>query len=151
MGMTDVDWMRLAYEQAQKAEKSGEVPIGAVLVDAAGELISTGFNQVIQTPDPSAHAEIVALREAAKKNGNYRLPGTTLYVTLEPCSMCAGALVHARIQRVVFATRDSKAGAAGSVCHLLNGYPFNHRVLIDEGILREECASLLQDFFRARR
>lgn len=151
MGITDTDWMHLAYEQAQKAEKSGEVPIGAVLVDATGELISTGFNQVIQTPDPSAHAEIVALREAAKKMGNYRLPGTTLYVTLEPCSMCAGALVHARIQRVVFATRDPKAGAAGSVCHLLNGYPFNHSVLIEEGILKEECASLLQNFFRARR
>lgn len=149
--MTDIDWMRLAYEQAQKAEASGEVPIGAVLVDVAGELISTGFNQVIQTPDPSAHAEIVALREAAKKMGNYRLPGTTLYVTLEPCSMCAGALVHARIQRVVFATRDPKAGAAGSVCHLLDGYPFNHRVMIEEGILWEECASLLRDFFKKKR
>lgn len=151
MGIADEHWMHLAYEQALQARKAGEVPVGAVIVDAFGNLVGSGFNQVIQKNDPTAHAEMVALRNAAQKTANYRLNNMTLYVTLEPCCMCAGALVQARIQRVVFAARDFKAGAAGSVCNLLGGKPFNHPVVIDEGMMMEECAFLLKEFFRERR
>jgi len=133
------------------AQSFGEVPVGAVLVDKNQQIIGRGFNQVIKNHDPSAHAELVAIRDACLQIGNYRLPGTTLYVTLEPCCMCAGALVHARIERLVFATKDPKAGAAGSVYNLLQGYPLNHQVMVEEGVLRNECASLLSDFFKARR
>ncbi|KTD19286.1 tRNA-specific adenosine deaminase [Legionella lansingensis] len=143
--------MARAYELALKAKEQGEVPIGAVLVDAKNNILSSGWNQVLQLNDPCAHAELIAIREAATQLQNYRLLDTTLYVTLEPCSMCAGALVHARVKRLVFATRDFKAGAAGSVYNLLQGYPLNHQVIIDEGIMQKECAVLLADFFKNRR
>ncbi|WP_028389526.1 tRNA adenosine(34) deaminase TadA [Legionella fairfieldensis] len=149
--MSDSFWMRQAYELALKAQEQGEVPVGAVLVAADNQLLGRGWNQVMQIKDPSAHAELIAIREAALRLQNYRLPDTTLYVTLEPCAMCAGTLVHARIQRLVFATRDFKAGAAGSVYNLLQGYPLNHQVQIDEGIMQKDCAELLADFFKNRR
>ena len=140
--------MDQAYQQALIAREQGEVPVGAVLVDANNQCIGRGFNQVIQQHDPSAHAEIIAIRAAGRALNNYRLNHTTLYVTLEPCCMCAAALVHARVARVVFATRDFKAGAAGSVFNLLQGHPLNHRVCIDEGVMQEICAAFLTDFFR---
>jgi tRNA(adenine34) deaminase len=151
MGMKDLFWMTQAYELALLAKKQGDVPVGAVLVSANGTLLGQGWNQVVQGNDPCGHAELFAIREAAWQLGNYRLPNTTLYVTLEPCSMCAGAVVHARIKRLVFATRDFKAGAAGSVYNLLKGYPLNHQVQIDEGVLQQDCAALLTDFFKKRR
>lgn len=143
--------MAQAYELALKAQKEGEVPVGAVLISAEGAVLGRGSNQVRQNNDPCAHAEILALREAGQTLKNYRLLNTTLYVTLEPCAMCAAALVHARIERLVFATRDFKGGAAGSVFNLLRGQPLNHRVQIDEGLMQEECALLLADFFKERR
>lgn len=151
MGISDTDWMHLAWSQAQLAKNAGEVPVGAVLVDAEGCLLSSTHNQVIARHDPCAHAEILAIREAASSLANYRLEGCTLYVTLEPCAMCAGAMIHARIKRLVFACRDFKAGAAGSVHNLLRGYPLNHRVQIDEGIMQVACSDLLTDFFNQRR
>lgn len=152
MGIDDRYWMQLAYQQALQAQSLTEVPIGAVLVAADNQtLLGQGFNRVISDHDPTAHAEINAIREAAKKVNNYRLLNTTLYVTLEPCSMCAGALVQSRVKRVVFAARDFKAGAAGSICNLLSGHPFNHAVIIDEGILQHECVALLSQFFMQRR
>lgn len=149
--MNDLYWMRHAYQQALAAKAQGEVPVGAVLVDAQNNLISSASNAVISQHDPCAHAEILALRIAAQKLQHYRLLNTSLYVTLEPCAMCAGAMVHARIGRLIFATRDFKAGAAGSVYNLLKGYPLNHQIQIDEGILQQECAQLLSDFFNERR
>lgn len=148
---SDPFWMKQAYDLAVIAGAQGEVPIGAVLVQDNNQIIGRGWNQVVRTHDPTAHAEIVAIREASVSLQNYRLPNTTLYVTLEPCCMCAGALVHARIQRLVFATRDFKAGAAGSVYNVLQGYPLNHQIQIDEGFLQHDCASLLGDFFKDRR
>ncbi len=150
MGINDSFWMAQAFELALKAKAQGEVPVGAVLVAADNTLLGSGWNQVKQTHDPSAHAELIAIRSAAEKLQNYRLLNTTLYVTLEPCAMCAGALVHARSSRLVFATRDFKSGAAGSVFNLLAGFPLNHRVQIDEGIMQEKCAHLLSDFFRSQ-
>lgn len=147
----DLFWMQKAYQLALKAEIEGEVPVGAVLVDAQQNCLGEGWNQVIQRHDPTAHAEIVALRQAGYHQKNYRLPHTTLYVTLEPCCMCAGALVHARVNRLVFATRDLKTGAAGSVMDLLKGSPLNHQVLISEGVLSAECTHLLSSFFKSRR
>lgn len=149
--MNDLFWMKQALDLALIADEKGEVPVGAVIVDENNQLLSRGSNQVVQRSDPTGHAEIVALREAAKNRQNYRLENATLYVTLEPCCMCAGALVHARIRRLVFATRDFKAGAAGSVFNLLKGYPLNHQVKIDEGALQHECAAVLADFFKRRR
>ena len=149
--MSDLFWMQQAFDLALIAGEKGEVPVGAVLVDENNNIIGRGYNQVVTTKDPSAHAEIIALREGAANLNNYRLQNTTLYVTLEPCCMCAGALVHARIKRLVFATRDLKAGAAGSMFNLLQGYPLNHQIQIDEGFLQEECSTLLADFFKARR
>ena len=151
MGISDTDWMQLALEQALLAKQAGEVPVGAVLVDSNGHLLSCSYNKVITHSDPCAHAEILAIREAAASIVNYRLEGCTLYVTLEPCAMCAGAIVHARLKRLVFSCRDFKTGAAGSVHNLLRGFPLNHRVQIDEGILQSACADVLTDFFRARR
>lgn len=144
MGVTDLFWMTQAYNLARKAKELGEVPVGAVVVHQ-DKLIGSGYNQVIRTHDPTAHAEIVALREAAATIKNYRLSNTKLYVTLEPCAMCAGALLHARVERIIFATRDFRTGAAGSVCNLLSS------VQIDEGVLQSECAYLLRDFFQNRR
>ena len=143
--------MTQAFDLALQAQVEGEVPVGAILVDNQQQIVGRGRNQVIKNSDPTAHAEIIAVREAAIKFGNYRLLDTTLYVTLEPCCMCAGALVNARIKRLVFATRDFNAGAAGSIYNVLRGYPLNHQVVIDEGILQAECASLLTDFFKKTR
>lgn len=151
MKKDDLFWMQQAYAQALNAEEQGEVPIGAVLVGADNCLLGAGYNQTIKLHDPSAHAEIVAIRQACQGIGNHRLSDSTLYVTLEPCVMCAGAIIQARLLRIVFATRDFKAGSAGSVYNLLQGYPLNHRVQIDEGIMQHECETLLSDFFKARR
>lgn len=149
--MNDRYWMQKAYEQALLAKAEGEVPVGAVLVGSEGTLLSIGRNAVQASHDPAAHAEVRVIRHAARQLNNHRLLDTTLYVTLEPCSMCAGLLVHARIRRLVFATRDFKAGAAGSVYNLLQGYPLNHKVQIDEGIMQSESACLLADFFKSCR
>ncbi len=143
--------MKQAYALALQAEAVGEVPVGAVLVSDTNQLIGTGFNQTITHNDPTAHAEVVAIREAALKTHNHRLLNTTLYVTLEPCVMCAGSLIQARVTRLVFATRDLKAGAAGSVYNLLNTDTLNHHIQIDEGPLQQECATLLSTFFQKRR
>ena len=143
--------MRVALEQAARAKDLGEVPVGAVLVDASGEVIATGFNRTIADHDPTAHAEIVALRAAAREVQNYRLPGATLYVTLEPCAMCLGAMLHARLARVVFAAADPKTGACGSVVNLLEHATLNHQTVLTSGILAEECGMYLRDFFKDRR
>ncbi len=146
----DETCMRRALELAYQARDVGEVPIGAVLV--LGEaIIAEGYNQSIQDSDPTAHAEIIALRTAAKNMGNYRLLNSTLYTTLEPCCMCAGAIVHARVKRIVFATPDPRAGAGGSVFNLLKSDRLNHVCEIDHGLFAEESRHLLQTFFRARR
>lgn len=147
----DSAWMQQALEQAQIAAEHDEVPVGAVLVDAAGELVAVGHNQPIGACDPSAHAEIVVLRAAAQKLGNYRLPGTTLYVTLEPCVMCVGALVHARVGRLVYGATEPKTGAIESAHRLFEGGKFNHRPAIESGLLADECAALMTDFFASRR
>lgn len=150
-GQLDVDFMRRAMALAQRAEKAGEVPVGALVV-LNGQVIGEGWNQPIGSHDPTAHAEIVALRAAANARGNYRLPGSTLYVTLEPCPMCAGAIVHARVDRVVFATVDPRSGAAGSTFDLLpSDERFNHYTRCEGGVLAEESAAMLRGFFRARR
>lgn len=146
----DIRWMQRALALAAQGAAREEVPVGAVLV-CGDDLLGEGFNQVIGAADPTAHAEIVALRAAAARVGNYRLPGSVLYVTLEPCTMCAGALVHARVARLVFAAREPRAGAVCSTCSLLDATRYNHRVEWEEGLLAEESARLLQDFFRARR
>ncbi len=146
----DLEYMQHALELAHRAQVADEVPVGALLV-REDQIIGEGWNVPISSHDPSAHAEIRALRAAANSVSNYRLPDTTLYVTLEPCVMCAGAIIHARVQRVVFGARDPKTGAAGSVFDILNSDQHNHGVLITEGILAEECGQLLTDFFRARR
>ena len=143
-------WMRRALVLADRAENEGEVPIGAVLV-RDGELLGEGWNQVITSCDPSAHAEIVAMRDAAAMAGNYRLPGATLYVTLEPCTMCVGAMIHARIEKLVFAAREPRAGVVCSTCSMLDEPRYNHRVSWQEGVLAEESSARLQAFFRARR
>lgn len=143
--------MRRALELAARAEQEGEVPVGAVLV-MDGEIIGEGWNRPIVSHDPTAHAEIMALRAAAATRENYRLPGTSLYVTLEPCPMCAGAIVHARVDRVVFATVDPRSGAAGSTFDLLpSDERFNHYTRCEGGVLAEESATMLRAFFRARR
>ena len=147
---TDMELMQLALDQARAAEAIGEVPVGAVIV-LDGEVIGLGHNRVIIDDDPTAHAEIVALRKAAKAIGNYRLPGSTLYVTLEPCAMCAGALVHARIERVVFAADDPKAGAAGSVMQVLDHPSLNHRCHYEGGLMAEHASEMLTAFFKSRR
>jgi tRNA(adenine34) deaminase len=150
--LLDEGFMRRALELAHTAESAGEVPVGAVLVDNDGRIIGEGWNQPIGAHDPTAHAEIVALRAAANAEGNYRLPGTTLYVTLEPCPMCAGAIVHARVERVVFGTVDPRSGAAGSTFDLLpSDERFNHYTRCEGGVLAQQSADLLRRFFRARR
>jgi tRNA(adenine34) deaminase len=147
---TDEYWMRHALSLADKAAAQGEVPVGAVIV-RNGEILSEGWNQPITLHDPSAHAEMLALRAAGIAASNYRLPGTTLYVTLEPCPMCAGAMVHARVERVVFGAFDPKTGAAGSMFDLLTDERHNHRLTVTGGVLEEVCAESLRAFFRARR
>jgi tRNA(adenine34) deaminase len=148
--MTDREAVQAAIAEARLAADAGEVPIGAVIVHD-GEIIAYGQNRVLRDLDPTAHAEIVALRAAARIIHNYRLNGCTLYVTLEPCAMCAGALIHARLDRLVFAAADPKAGAAGSVLSVLNHPQLNHQMLVEQGMLAEESAELLRSFFRERR
>jgi tRNA(adenine34) deaminase len=142
--------MRYALTLASRAAAHGEVPVGAVLV-RDGEILGEGWNRPISDHDPSAHAEMVALRAAAQKAGNYRLPGTTLYVTLEPCVMCAGAIVHARVSRLVFGARDPRAGAVDSVYDVIAQPRLNHVVQWNGGVLEAECGDLLRTFFRERR
>ncbi|MDT8438676.1 MAG: tRNA adenosine(34) deaminase TadA [Wenzhouxiangellaceae bacterium] len=146
----DVALMQRALARASAAGEAGEVPVGA-LVERDGQVLGEGGNRVIRDQDPSGHAEIVALRAAALAVGNYRLPGATLYVTLEPCAMCAGAIVHARVERVVFAAFDPRVGAGGSVFNLLDSPHLNHRCLVSGGLLAEPAGALLDAFFAARR
>ncbi|RUM84976.1 MAG: tRNA adenosine(34) deaminase TadA [Candidatus Thioglobus sp.] len=146
----DEKWMALAIEQAKLAEKINEVPVGAVLIQD-DQLITSAHNQPISNNDPTAHAEIQLLRAAGKKLNNYRLPNTTLYVTLEPCTMCLGAMIHARISRVVFGAYDQKTGVCGSCQDLSTSECFNHEIEISGGVLADECKALLQKFFKARR
>ncbi|WP_046330430.1 tRNA adenosine(34) deaminase TadA [Polynucleobacter duraquae] len=146
----DRQFMQQALDQAKLAGAAGEVPVGAVLV-RDGLVISTGFNQPISNSDPSAHAEMMALRTAARDESNYRLPGTTLYVTLEPCTMCAGAMLHARVERVVFGAADPKTGAAGSVLNIFSEKQINHQTQVEGGIMSEECGQILRNFFKERR
>ena len=150
MSGDDEYFMRRAIALAREAEVAGEVPVGALIV-RDGEILAEGFNRPISTHDPTAHAEMVALRAAAARIDNYRLPGTTLYVTLEPCAMCAGAMVHARVQRLVYAASDPRAGAAGSIFNVAQNPALNHRLEVVPGVLAEECGCLLRDFFVARR
>ncbi|MCH8105998.1 MAG: tRNA adenosine(34) deaminase TadA [Proteobacteria bacterium] len=147
----DEYWMRQALQQAQKAADRDEVPVGAVLVDQSGECLASGHNQPISAVDPTAHAEIVVLRKAAKRMNNYRLPDTTLYITLEPCTMCVGALVQARVARIVFAASEPKAGAIVSALRLFETGRFNHQPEIDSGVLEAESSSLLANFFQQKR
>ena len=146
----DIHWMQHALALARCAEADGEVPVGAVVV-RDGALLGEGWNQPISANDPTAHAEIVALRAAARAVGNYRLPGSTLYVTLEPCLMCTGAMVHARVERLVFGAFDAKRGAAGSQFDVFSLPGLNHTVMSQGGVLETECARVLQEFFRRRR
>ena len=146
----DHQFMQQAIEQAQLAAVAGEVPVGAVLV-RDGQVIAKAFNKPIGNHDPSAHAEMLALREAAKTEGNYRLPGSTLYVTLEPCVMCSGAILHARVNRVVFGAPDPKTGAAGSVLDVFSSKQINHQTSVEGGVMSEECGQLLRSFFKERR
>jgi tRNA(adenine34) deaminase len=146
----DRQFMQQALEQAQLAAMAGEVPVGAVLV-RDGRVISKGFNQPISHSDPSAHAEMMAMRAAAQDEANYRLPDTTLYVTLEPCTMCAGAMLHARVGRVVFGAADPKTGAAGSVLNIFSEKQINHQTQVEGGIMADECGQVLRDFFKERR
>lgn len=146
----DENWMQKALRLAQCAEDAGEVPVGALLV-IDNECIAEGWNQPISTHDASAHAEIIAIRAAGKSLNNYRLTGSTLYVTLEPCAMCAGAIIHARISRVVFGASDPKAGAAGSVFEILTTNKLNHFPEVTGGVLEAQCAEILQTFFKNKR
>ncbi len=142
--------MRRAFELAQRAQAHGEVPVGAIVV-LNDVIIGEGWNQPIGSVDPTAHAEIVALRAAAQYANNYRIPGAHLFVTLEPCAMCVGAIIHARIARVVYGAADPKTGAAGSVFSLLENDHFNHRPKVTAGLMSEECGTLLREFFQSRR
>ncbi|WP_427979796.1 tRNA adenosine(34) deaminase TadA [Agarivorans sp.] len=150
MENTDIDWMNYALRLAEKAEAQGEVPVGAVVV-YQNEVVGEGWNQTIALNDATAHAEVLALRQAGEKLGNYRLLDTTLYVTLEPCSMCAGAMVHARVKRLVFGASDLKTGAAGSVFNIVDNDHLNHRVCIEAGVLEAVCSERISRFFRKRR
>ena len=146
----DLEFMQLALVEAQKARALGEVPVGAVLV-SDNQVIATGHNQPISNNDPSAHAEVAALRAAGQNLSNYRLPNTTLYVTLEPCMMCCGAIMHARISRVVYGASDAKTGCVHSVLKLFDNPQLNHHTMVEGGVLAEECAQVLKDFFKERR
>lgn len=150
MTASDPQFMQTALDLARQAGADGEVPVGAVVV-LDGEIIGRGANAPIARHDPTAHAEIQALRDAASRVGNYRLPGSTLYVTLEPCAMCAGAMVHARVARLVYGCSDPKTGAAGSVFDLVRTDELNHRIEVVSGVFENESRELLQAFFRARR
>lgn len=143
--------MKVALDLAREAERLGEVPVGAVVVSAGGDLLGRGWNRPISACDPTAHAEILALREAAAATGNYRIEGATLYVTLEPCVMCAGAMVHARLSRLVFGGRDLRFGGVRSKFRLADSEILNHRVEVTEGVLGADCVALLEGFFQKRR
>lgn len=146
----DAAWMELALEQAALAAAAGEVPVGALVIKD-GEIVGRGHNRNLLEDDPTAHAEIVALRHAAARLGNHRLTGCTMVATIEPCAMCAGALIHARIARLVYGASDPKAGAAGSVLQVINHPGLNHRMEVTAGVLAEKCSAVLQDFFRQKR
>ena len=146
----DAQYMEMALAEARNAGRAGEVPVGAVIV-IDDLVVARAFNQPISTSDPTAHAEMVALREAARTSGNYRLSAASMYCTLEPCMMCAGAMIHARIARLVFGTLDPKAGAAGSIYNVLTDPRLNHRVEVVPGVRQAECSALLRDFFSRRR
>jgi tRNA(adenine34) deaminase len=148
--MNDEVWMIRALELARQAEAAGEVPVGAVIVHD-GELIAEGWNQPISSSDPTAHAEIIALRQAGERLGNYRLLDTELYVTLEPCPMCVGAMLHARVKRVIYAATDPKTGALGGAYDLLNSVGHNHSFEVTKGVMEEQSRAMLQTFFRERR
>ncbi|MGH9345131.1 MAG: tRNA adenosine(34) deaminase TadA [Terriglobia bacterium] len=149
-GLEDRKFMRLALREAKRAEDEGEVPVGAVVVHNC-QVVARAHNRPIGLRDPTGHAEILALRRAAKKLGNYRLPGCSLYVTIEPCAMCAGAIIHARVGRLIFGANDLKAGACGSVLKVLNHRGLNHRVKLSRGVLAEEATLILRQFFQRRR
>jgi tRNA(adenine34) deaminase len=151
MFTADEEWMRVAIDAARQAAQNGEVPVGAVVVDANGKLLSVASNLTITKNDPTAHAEILALREAAGKIGNYRLIDTTVYSTIEPCAMCAGALVNARVSRLVFGAHDERFGAVETVFQICTSERLNHRIEVVSGILADECRGLMQNFFRVRR
>ena len=146
----DVTYMRRALQLAQMAADVGEVPVGAVVV-RQGHIIGEGYNRCIAAHDPTAHAEIQAMRAAAKQQGNYRLPGCTLYVTLEPCTMCWGAMIHARVDRLVYGATEPRAGVVDSAIELSKADFYNHTIAIDKGVLLDECATLLRDFFAQKR
>jgi len=148
--MSDVAWMELALAEARMARDAGEVPVGALVI-SHGEIIGRAGNRNLRDHDPSAHAEIVALRQAAEHLGNHRLTGCVLYATIEPCAMCAGAMIHARISRLVYGARDIKAGAAGSVLNVINHPRLNHKLEVVSGLLEDRCSEILQDFFRRKR
>ncbi|HQU88526.1 MAG TPA: tRNA adenosine(34) deaminase TadA [Denitromonas sp.] len=148
--MHDEAYMAMAMDLARQAADAGEVPVGALVV-CQGEVVGRGFNQPIGRHDPTAHAEVVALRDAAARVGNYRLPGCELFVTLEPCMMCAGAMMHARIARVVYGARDAKTGVAGSVLNLFDETRLNHHARVEGGVLADECSRMLSEFFAMRR
>ena len=150
MEYSDEQWMKRALKLAKKAEVQGEVPVGAIMIKDS-QVIGEGWNHPVSANDPTAHAEITAMRAASEKLQNYRLPGTTLFVTLEPCTMCVGAMIHARIERLVFGAYEPKTGAVTSVFNILQSPEYNHRVNFQGGVLEDECASLLKDFFQARR
>ncbi|MEX0619121.1 MAG: tRNA adenosine(34) deaminase TadA [Pseudohongiellaceae bacterium] len=149
-GQKDEYWMRQALQQAEQAAGLEEVPVGAVIV-LNGEIIGRGYNRPVTSNDPSAHAEIASIRDAAAHQNNYRLPGSVMYVTIEPCAMCAGALIHARIARLVFGTAEPRAGAVVSRNNLLDADYNNHKVVYSGGVLQAQCETLIQDFFRSRR
>jgi tRNA(adenine34) deaminase len=149
--MDDLRWMAEALVEARRAAELGEVPVGAVVIDGAGEIVGRAHNTKETNGDPLGHAEILALRQASAKIGGWRLSGCTLYVTLEPCAMCAGAMVHSRIDRLVFATEDPKAGFCGSLGNLVQDPRLNHRIEVTSGVMREECAAMLKGFFAALR
>ena len=151
MNIKHIEMMKVALTEAQRARKKGEVPIGAVLVSHNHQVLAAAHNRTITLNDPTAHAEILALRSAAAKIGNYRLLNTSLYVTVEPCPMCMGAAIHARVSRVIFGTRDSKWGAAGSLYNFAEDQRFNHQLEVIEGVCKSDCKSLVQEFFRQKR
>ena len=146
----DAAWMELALEQARLAAAAGEVPVGALVIKD-GEILGRGHNHNLRQNDPTAHAEIIALRQAATRMGNHRLAGCVMFATIEPCSMCAGAMVHARVARLVYGASDPKAGAAGSVLQVLNHPSLNHKMEVTAGVLAGKCSEILQEFFRRRR
>lgn len=146
----DLTWMEVALAEARMAADAGEVPVGALVINN-GEIIGRAGNRNLRDHDPTAHAEIVALRQAAKHLGNHRLTGSVLYATIEPCAMCAGAMVHARISRLVYGARDMKAGAAGSILEVINHPRLNHKMEVVSGVLEDRCSEILQEFFRRKR